>query len=145
MMKPIAPARRQAWRTASSGRLTRARGISMIEVLVVIVLFAFGLIGMVGLQTRAVQGSVSAEDSSRAALLANEVASAMWGASTITLSSSDIAAWNTRVADAAAYGLPNGQGAVVVAGNVATVTVTWRAPHEPAGTVHNYTTQVQIP
>ena len=117
----------------------------MIEVLVVIVLFSFGLIGMVGLQTKAVQGSVSAEDSSRAALLANEVASAMWGARTVNLPSGDITSWNARVADAAANGLPNGQGTVVVAGSVATVTVTWRAPHEPAGTVHNYTTQVQIP
>ena len=145
MMKPLASTRRQPRSAASTGRRSKTRGISMIEVLVVIVLFAFGLIGMVGLQTKAVQGSVSAEDSARAALLANEVASAMWGANTITLSASDITAWNTRVADAAERGLPNGQGTVVVAGNVATVSVTWRAPHEPAGTVHNYTTQVQIP
>ena len=34
------------------------RGVSMIEVLVVIVLFSFGLIGMVGLQAKAVQVSV---------------------------------------------------------------------------------------
>lgn len=126
-------------------RSRRARGVSMIEVLVVIVLFSFGLIGMVGLQARAVQVSVSAEDSSRAALLANEIVSAMWGANSITLSSGEIAAWNTRVGDAANRGLPNGAGTVVVAGTVATVTITWRAPHEPAGTVHNYVTQVQMP
>ena len=76
------------------------RGVSMIEVLVVIVLFSFGLIGMVGLQAKAVQASVSAEDSTRAALLANEIASAMWAANTVTLPTGDITAWNTRVADA---------------------------------------------
>jgi type IV pilus assembly protein PilV len=122
-----------------------ARGISLIEVLVVIVLFSFGLIGMVGLQAKAVQYSVNAEDSARAALLANEIATQMWTDNTVNLSSGVISAWNTRVADATAGGLPNGAGTVTVAGGVATIAVTWRAPHEPAGSDHNYTTQVQIP
>ncbi len=122
-----------------------SRGISMIEVLVVIVLFSFGLIGMVGLQAKAVQFSVGAEDSSRAALLANEMASAMWGANTVNLSSSVVTAWSTGVAAASARGLPNGVGTVSVASGVATITVTWRGPHEPSGTVHTYATQVQIP
>ena len=149
MMKPLDTSRRPARASARRGaRCTgrkRTRGISLIEVLVVIVLFSFGLIGMIGLQARAVQASISAEDSSRAALLANEIVSAMSGSNTINLPSGDITAWNTRVADATARGLPNGEGTVVVAGNVATVTVTWRAPHEASGTVHNYTTQVMIP
>jgi type IV pilus assembly protein PilV len=123
----------------------RSRGISLIEVLVVIVLFSFGLIGMVGLQAKAVQNSVSAEDSARAALLANEIVSSMWDAGTVNLSGSVVSAWNTRVGNAASRGLPNGQGTVTVASGVATVAVTWRAPHEPSGTVHTYTTQVQIP
>ena len=122
-----------------------ARGISMIEVLVVILLFSFGLIGMVGLQAKAVQVSVSAEDSSRAALLANEIVSAMWGANSVTLASAAITAWNLRVADASDRGLPNGQGTVSVSAGVATVTVSWRAPHEPTGTTHSYITQAQIP
>jgi type IV pilus assembly protein PilV len=112
------------------------RGASMIEVLVVIVLFSFGLIGMVGLQAKAVQTSVSAEDSSRAALLANEAASAMWAANTVSLPSADVTAWNTRVADTSSRGLPNGAGTITVASGVATISVTWRAPHEPTGTVH---------
>ena len=122
-----------------------ARGISMIEVLVVILLFSFGLIGMVGLQAKAVQVSGSAEDSSRAALLANEIVSAMWGANSVTLASAAITAWNLRVADASDRGLPNGQGTVSVSAGVATVTVSWRAPHEPTGTTHSYITQAQIP
>jgi type IV pilus assembly protein PilV len=123
----------------------RTRGVSLIEVLVVLVLFSFGLIGMVGLQAKAVQNSVSAEDSARAALLANDIASTMWANSTVSLTSTVVSDWNTRVADATARGLPNGAGTVTVASGVAIISVTWRAPHEPSGTVHTYTTQVQMP
>lgn len=122
----------------------RARGISLIEVLVVIVLLSFGLIGVVGLQARAVQFSTSAEDSNRAAMLANEMASAMWTNQSVILPPATIDTWNTAVGDPTGRGLPNGAGTVTVSGNIGTITVTWRAPHEPAGTVHTYSTQVQL-
>jgi len=128
------------------GRVGRvSRGVSLIEVLVVLVLFSVGLIGMVGLQARAVQVSVGAEDSSRAALLANDIASRMWGARSITLNTAVIDAWNLRVADATQGGLPNGVGTVTVVGTVATINITWRAPHEPSTTTRNYQTQLMIP
>ena len=132
-MNKIAPHRRAA------------RGISLIEVLVVLVLFSFGLIGMVGLQARALQTSVGAEDSARAALLANDMASRMWGARSVTLDAAVVEVWNDRVADQTQGGLPNGEGTVTVAGNVATIRVTWRAPHEPSTAGHVYQTQVQMP
>ena len=122
-----------------------ARGFSMIEVLIVIVLFSFGLIGMVGLQARAVQTSVSADNSNRAALLANELTSSMWGALSVNLPTATVTAWNALVADGTARGLPNGAGAVTVTAGIATITITWRAPNEAVGTTHTYTTQVQIP
>jgi type IV pilus assembly protein PilV len=121
-----------------------SRGVSMIEVLAVIVLFSFGLIGVVGLQAKAVQFSVSAEDSNRAAMLANEMASAMWTNQSLILDPTVISDWNTAVGDPSGRGLPNGQGSVTVAGTLATITVTWRAPHEPVGTQHNYITHVQF-
>jgi type IV pilus assembly protein PilV len=126
-------------------RCRAARGISLIEVLVVLVLFSFGLIGMVGLQARALQTSVGAEDSARAALLANDMASRMWGARSVTLDAAVVEVWNDRVADQTQGGLPNGEGTVTVAGNVATIRVTWRAPHEPSTAGHVYQTQVQMP
>ncbi len=122
----------------------RERGISMIEVLVVIVLFSFGLIGVVALQARAVQNSVSAEDFNRAAMLANEIASDMWTNQSVILPPTRLETWNTAVGDPSDRGLPNGQGTVTVAGNVATITVTWRAPHEPDTTSHRYVTHVQL-
>jgi type IV pilus assembly protein PilV len=125
-------------------KLRSARGVSLIEVLVVLVLFSFGLIGVVGLQAKALQYSVSAEDSNRAAMLANEMASAMWTNQSVILSAGTINAWNAAVGDPTGRGLPNGVGTITVTGNQATITVTWRAPHEPTTASHRYTTQVEL-
>ena len=130
---------------ASTRRARSRAAMTLIEVLIVIVLFCFGLLGMVGLQARAVQVSVSAEDSNRAALLANEMASAMWMSGSVTLPAADVTAWRTRVATATGAGLPNGDGSVVVTGTVARITVTWRAPDEPATASHRYVTEVVLP
>ncbi len=120
------------------------RGLSLIEVMVVLVLFSFGIIGTMRMLARSTQFSVSAEDSNRATLLANDLASRMWGAGTVSLTTTEVDAWSARVADTDGPGLPNGQGTVSVSGGVATITITWRAPHEPAGTVHTYVTQVRL-
>jgi type IV pilus assembly protein PilV len=121
------------------------RGFTLIEVLVVLALFSFGLLGLVGLQAKAVQYSVGSEDSSRAALLANEIVSTMWGAQTVSLPSTTISAWQSRVADPSVNGLPNGAGTIAVSSNIATVTITWRGPSEPSTASHQYVTQVLIP
>ena len=124
----------------------RARGFTLIEELVAIVLMSFGLLGLVSLQARAVQYSVSAEDSQRAALLANEIATRMWGANTVTLDQTTVIdPWAARVADAAASGLPNGVGTVTVAGNVARIVVQWRPPRAAVGDENRYQTDVVIP
>lgn len=125
-------------------RRARARGASLIEVAIVLLLFSVGLIGLVAIQARAVQFSVSAEDSGRAALLANEIASSMWALNTVNLPSAVITAWTARVADPTAGGLPNGVGAVTVSGGVARVTVTWRPPKAPPGEVNRFVTDVVI-
>lgn len=126
----------------------RARGLSLIEVLVSILIFSFGLLGFVGLQSRAIQFSVSAEDTNRAALLANDLSAQMVTAGTLTLPAADVTAWQTRVGDVTGGGLPNGIGDVAVVGTVATITVTWRANANAAGTPNaenRYVTQVLLP
>jgi len=127
--------------------LRRSRGLSMIEVLVAVVLISFGILGLVSLQARAVQVSVSAEDSQRAALLAGEIAATMWGANTVSLDAAVVEAWADRVADPAVAGLPNATGTVDVdaSGDVARVTVQWRAPHAAVGEENRYVTDVVIP
>jgi type IV pilus assembly protein PilV len=124
-----------------------ARGFSMIEVLVAIVLISFGILGLVSLQARAVQYSVSAEDSQRAALLAGDIATTMWGANSVTLDADVVNAWADRVADPAVAGLPNATGTVAVdaGGNIARITVQWRANHAASGQENRYVTDVVIP
>jgi len=121
------------------------RGLSLIEVLIVLLLFSFGLLGLVGMQARAIQASMGAEDAQRAALLANDLASAMWGANTVTLDAAVVTAWQGVVADPTARGLPEGVGTVDVTADVARITVTWRPPHLAAGSTHRYVTEVVIP
>lgn len=126
--------------------------MTLIEVLVAILIFSFGLLGFVGLQARAIQYSASAEDTNRAALLANEIGSSMMLANTVDPASPALAGtyatWQTRVADPRGVGLPNGNGTVVAANKVATITVTWQAPSAASGTpnaINRFTTEVLLP
>lgn len=125
-----------------STKLSPQRGIVLIEVLVAILIFSFGILGTVGLLARATQYSTNAEDRNRAALLANEIASQMWAADSVTLNAAVINAWNARVGIATASGLPGGVGTVAVAGNVATITVTWRPTFATEDS--RYITQVAV-
>lgn len=124
-----------------------ARGLSMIEVLVAIVLLSFGILGLISLQARAAQHSVSAEDTQRAALLANDIAVQMWGANSVSLGTAVVTAWAARVADPSVAGLPNATGTVNVdaGGNIARITVQWRPPHAATGQDNRYVTDVIIP
>jgi len=119
--------------------LRRQMGMSLIEVLTSLLIFSIGILGMLSLQTRATQFSTSAEDTNRAALLANEIASQMWDQKSLTV---DTTTWAARVADTQHGGLPSGTGTVTVAGGVADITITWRPPSAPAGEVNRFVTQV---
>jgi type IV pilus assembly protein PilV len=127
------------------------RGLTLIEVLVAILIFSFGLLGFVGLQARAIQFSVGAEDSNRAALLANEMATTMLTRNTIDETEPGLAAaivqWQARAASTA-VGLPNGSASAVRVGNVSTLTLTWRptnAASTSAASTNKYVTQVILP
>ncbi|MBL8340365.1 MAG: prepilin-type N-terminal cleavage/methylation domain-containing protein [Rubrivivax sp.] len=127
-------------------RRSSHRGFSLIEVMVSTVLVLVGLLGVVTLQTRAVQLSVSAEDQLRASLLANELAAQMWTARTVSLPTTVTDAWATRAADAAGAGLPNALATVTVAGNTARITVAWRPVNAPASQArHRFVTDVTLP
>jgi len=108
--------------------------------------FSFGLLGLLGLQARAVQFSISAEDTNRAALLANEMVATMWTTGTVDPGDA-LDAWNARLdlAQNPTTGLPNAVGDVEFSTvtKTATITVTWRAV--TSDTDNRYTTQVQLP
>lgn len=126
-------------------RSHRQTGIALIEVLVATLLISFGLLSLVSLQAKAVQYSVSAEDSQRAAILASDLAAEMWGANTTAVSAGVVAAWAARVAAPATSGLPNGSGTVtMLTANRARIQITWQPPNLPSGSTNRYITDVEI-
>lgn len=125
----------------------KARGFSMIEMLVGVLIITFGLLGLITLQGRALQASIGTEDSQRATLLAAEMAATMFDQNNVNVNAATVEAWAARAADPASGGLPNGVGTVTVNGNTARVTVTWR-PVQSTGAANDtnrYSTDVVIP
>lgn len=117
-------------------------GFTLIEVMVSILIFAFGLLGLAGLQARASQFSYDAEDRMRASIMADEIIEQMWTANTTSLPAATITSWNTRLATATVSGLPSGAGTITTSGTgLVTVTITWTSPS------HNgtYLTQFMLP
>lgn len=124
-------------------------GIALLEALVSIVIFSFGLLGLLGLEARAVNFSVNAEDRNRAALLANDIASSMWLAGTVTVAPAVLTAWQAGASDPTKAGLPSGAITIApVAGstNSADVTITWRSTSsKTADPPSRLTTRVILP
>ena len=131
-------------------RPRRAAGFTLIEVLVAILLFSVGLLGVVGMQARMLQASTQNGDRARASMLANELVSAMWAQQSVNVASGTLRDWQTRVASTTNAGLPNGVGSVAYATasgtTTATITVTWR-PTTAAATAASstFTTALVIP
>lgn len=88
----------------------RQRGVALIEVLVAILIFSIGVLGLIGLQSRAIAVSMDTEDRNRASLLANELISMLWLRGTTDINADEKEAWEERVGDATVGGLPNGEG-----------------------------------
>jgi type IV pilus assembly protein PilV len=110
-------------------------GFSLIEVLVAVLILAFALLGLVGLQVRASQFSVESSSNDIAISLANEAAAQMYTLRQINLpvaAPATYANWQAKVQNPALGGLPSGNGEVVVVPatattpTVATITVTWQ-------------------
>jgi type IV pilus assembly protein PilV len=129
--------------------LQQETGMALLEVLVSLLLFSFGILGLIGLQARAISLSTDAGDRNRAALLANEIASTMWLSKSVTLDTSTGSVWQTRVADPTKDGLPNGAVTVIaVAGttNSADIRLTWKAPSRASADASSQlTTRVTLP
>lgn len=121
---------------------SRQTGVLLLEVLISVLIFSFAILGLVGLQARAIQFSVDAEDRNRAALLTNEIVTTMWlhGATDTGQFSADFDAWKDRLGDASAGGLPGGDGTI---GSGGLITVTWAPINGSAE--RKYVTKVSIP
>lgn len=117
----------------------RARGMTLIELMVAMLVMTVGIVGLVTLMARASTTSSATEDNLRASLLASDMVNAMWLANTPLV---DSAAWSARVADPTQSGLQNAVGSVTVAADqTATITVVWTTPQ---GAARRYTTDVRL-
>ena len=122
------------------------RGVAILEVLIAVLLFSLGILGLIGLQARALSFSIDAEDRNRASLLANDAASLMWLKKSVTLTTAELDAWNARVAAAAVSGLPGGTGTVTnVNATTADIKIEWHRPSRDSEQDSNFTTRVVLP
>lgn len=125
------------------------RGVALLEALVSILIFSFGVLGLMGLEASAINFSVDAEDRNRAAVLANEIASSMWLANSVTVTGAQLTAWQGRVNDPTQGGLPGGNVTIIpTAGttNSVDIALTWQAHTDAAGSQNRqFTTRVILP
>lgn len=103
-------------------------GIILIEVLVAVLIFSIGILGIIGMQAASVTAVSDAKYRSEAAMVADQIIARMW-----------VGDPTTEVATAAALAgyeakLPAGKKTVTysAATRKATVTITWHPPELPA-------------
>ena len=129
-------------------------GVILLEALLAILIFSLGILALVGLQAAAVKQSTDARYRTEAALLANEVIGQMWVSDRTTanlqgnFNSPGGAAyvnWLARVGGVLPGVAANPPTIAIDPQGIATVTVNWIAPNEPAGTApHQYVAIAQI-
>lgn len=136
-------------------------GVALIEALISILIFSFGVLGLIGLEARAINFSVDAEDRNRAALFASEVASNMWLNNSVAVNATSVptlATLQAAVADPTKTGLPNGTLAVNPVASItnasgtvigADIVITWQPPSDGStvtpATQSTLTTRVILP
>ena len=129
-----------------AGAARGQRGLALIEALVSILIFAFGILGLMGLAASAINYSVDAEDRTRASLFANDIASAMWLNGTVTVPATQLATWQTNIANTTlSTGLPSGTLTITATAgttNSADILITWVQPWDKTTTTRQFTTRV---
>jgi type IV pilus assembly protein PilV len=97
-------------------------GATLIEVLVAVLIFSFGVLAVVGLQAVAIQTTSEAKFRTDASFAANSALSRIWG-DPGNLSSYEET--DTPISD-----LPGGKRSVEIDGNRVTVTIKWQSPKD---------------
>ncbi|WP_269533709.1 hypothetical protein [Chitinimonas sp. BJYL2] len=121
-------------------------GVIMLEALIAIVLFSVALIGLMGIQARAVNLSEQAKYRADASFLANQIVGIMLADQNRASAFDDDSGsteekrdeWIAEVEDK----LPNGTGSIEVNGTQVTIAIGWRAPNEAQAHQYSMTTQV---
>lgn len=128
-------------------------GVMLLEVLIALVIFAIGVLGLIGMQAMAIKLTAESKYRAEAASYAEELLSQMWADDLAQLSiqyasgTNKLNAWKSRVQGAG--GLPgttlSGNEPTVVidpATNQVTITIRWQAPDEKAA--HRFVTVARL-
>ena len=119
-----------------------ARGMTLIEVLVAMMIMTVGILGLLTMMAKASQTSMTSDDTQRASTLLNDAANQMLMVNNVTLPAASLAAWKARVADGTQQGLPSGVGTVTAtSGTSARILIKWTPPN---GTERQAFTDVQL-
>jgi type IV pilus assembly protein PilV len=123
----------------------KQRGVFILESLIAVLIFSVGILGIVGLLAVSVTNAAGAKYRNDASLLANSIVGQMWvddktNASLKTNFESPngtkFVTWKSDVTNAMPGSAANPPTITINTSNVATITVRWQAPGEPAA--HNY-------
>lgn len=116
----------------------------MLEGLIAILIFSFGILGLIGLQAASMKNTTQAKERISASLLANKRIAEMWvdraNLSTYVETATDISPTASNAADRTT--LPNGTRTTVVAADQVTVTLSWKMPGET--TANQFVTVARI-
>lgn len=125
-------------------------GMAVVETMVAILVFSLGILGIVGLLAASMKNTAEAKYRTLASNLASQVVGEMWVADKTNAALKDAfespageqyAAWKTRVENALPGATANAPSIAISNANVATITVRWQAPGEPA---HNHVLVTRI-
>jgi type IV pilus assembly protein PilV len=126
------------------------RGFTLIEVLVSILIFSIGVLGMVAMQARAVQTGTDSQDRNHAAALANELAGNMWAVHTGDVTNPLLTNYytNTWLPEVAAA-LPGGVGSATLSttgttAGVTTIQINWTPTSRTTNNPAQYLTELVI-
>jgi type IV pilus assembly protein PilV len=111
--------------------LRKQGGVMLLEALVAILIFSIGIIAVMGMQAVAITQVSQSKYRADASYLANQLIALMWVSDKTQLAAFASAGGNRASWDASvAATLPKGVGDVVIVGQTATVTVSWRMPDD---------------
>jgi type IV pilus assembly protein PilV len=127
-------------RRSAPAQKSSQQGVVLIETLIAILLFSFGLLALIGLQAVLSKDVTHAKTRSEASLLANQLIGQIWTDQTnlnsYAMAAGDCAAtyapcqaWRGMVRQT----LPSGSAGVAVNGNQVDITLDWQLPGESAG------------
>ncbi|WIM05563.1 MAG: prepilin-type cleavage/methylation domain-containing protein [Candidatus Nitricoxidivorans perseverans] len=112
----------------------RQGGAMLLEGLISILIFAMGILAIVGLHASSTKATTQAKSRVDASLVASQRIGQMW------VDQGNLGGYAET--DTTVAGLPNGTRTTAILGTQATVTVSWQMPGDD--TVHSYQTIAQI-